>query len=32
MSGSCSALREALVVVGVMTRLEVPLGITMEDF
>jgi hypothetical protein len=32
MSGICSALSEALVAVGVMTRVEVPLGATTEDF
>jgi len=32
MSGICSALPEAFVAVGVMTRVEVPLGVTMEDF
>ena len=32
MSGSCSALPEALVAVGVMTRVEVPLGVTVEVF
>jgi hypothetical protein len=32
MSGICRALPEALVAVGVMTRVEVPLAVTMEDF
>jgi len=32
MSGICSALPEALVAVGVMTRVEVPLGVTIEFF
>ena len=32
MSGSCSALPEALVAVGVITRVEVPLGVTAEVF
>jgi hypothetical protein len=32
MSGICSALPEALVAVGVMTKVEVPLGVTIELF
>ena len=32
MRGICSALPEALVAVGVMTRVEVPLGVTIELF
>jgi hypothetical protein len=32
MRGICSALPDALVAVGVMTRVEVPLGVTTEDF
>jgi hypothetical protein len=32
MSGICSGLPEALVAVGVMTRVEMPLGVTMEVF
>jgi len=32
MSGICSALPEALVTVGVRTRVDAPLGVSTEDF
>jgi hypothetical protein len=32
MSGICSAVPDAVVAVGLMTRVEVPLGVTTKDF